>query len=282
MNNTYDKVYGFDMHTHSHNSLDSQCSISDMAKNAARNNLRGFAVTDHCDIADYKSLDLHKIIQGSIDEIESVSRLTNGPTILKGIEMGEAFWYPEIVSEILKKYDFDVVIGSVHAVKFKMYEMYYSKIDFSTIKNDVLNAYLEAYFNDMITMTEICDFDILAHLSCPLRYINGKYKRSVDLRKYEGKIKKILNNIINRSIALEINTSCVFNSSAYCEFMPEEWIIKMYKDMGGYLITTGSDAHIASNSANRFDELYNLLKRIGFKDTYYYKNRTAVKCPLKN
>ena len=60
--------------------------------------------------------------------------------------------------------------------------------------------------------------------------------------------------------------------------MPERRIIEMYKDMGGYLITTGSDAHIEENSANGFDMLYNMLKEIGFENTYYYKNRCAIQC----
>ncbi len=139
---------------------------------------------------------------------------------------------------------------------------------------------LDKYFDDMISMIEACDFDILAHLTCPLRYINGKYHMNADCKKYKDKIERILRYIIDRKIALEINTSCVYDGSGYCELMPEEWIIQMYKDMGGYLITTGSDAHIAKNSANSFDMLYKKLKEMGFKNTYYYKNRFAVQCAI--
>ena len=51
------------------------------------------------------------------------------------------------------------------------------------------------------------DFDILAHLTCPLRYIKGKYGIEVDITVFEEKISEILTLIIKREIALEVNTS---------------------------------------------------------------------------
>lgn len=103
----------------------------------------------------------------------------------------------------------------------------------------------------------------------------------VDCKMYENKIKNILERIIERKIALEINSSCVYEGSRYCELMPERWIIQMYKDMGGYLVTTGSDAHLAENSANGFDEMYSILRELDFKNTYYYKNRCPIQCTIK-
>ena len=267
----------FDMHTHSKHSHDSECEVADMASAALKNGLSGFAVTDHCDIEYFKTVDLNKLVKESIEDAEK----NNGDiVVLRGIEMGEAFWHKEIAEEILKKYDFDVVIGSVHAVKFDGYEMPYSVIDFSKMDKSDAERYMDKYFDDMMYMLENCDFDILAHMTCPLRYINGKYNVGIDCGLYENKIKNILKYIIKHKIALEINTSCVYNNSGYCEFMPERHIIEMYKNMGGYLITTGSDAHIAENSANSFDTLYSMLKEIGFKNTYYYKNRCAMQCAI--
>lgn len=265
------------MHTHSKHSHDSECEVADMASAALKNGLSGFAVTDHCDIEYFKTVDLNKLVKESIEDAEK----NNGDiVVLRGIEMGETFWHKEIAEEILKKYDFDVVIGSVHAVKFDGYEMPYSVIDFSKMDKSDAERYMDKYFDDMMYMLENCDFDILAHMTCPLRYINGKYNVGIDCGLYENKIKNILKYIIKHKIALEINTSCVYNNSGYCEFMPERRIIEMYKNMGGYLITTGSDAHIAENSANSFDTLYSMLKEIGFKNTYYYKNRCAMQCAI--
>ena len=56
---------------------------------------------------------------------------------------------------------------------------------------------------------------------------------------------------------------------------------QMYRDMGGYLITLGSDAHISQNSANSLDAAYEIIKEIGFENIYYYKNRRAIQCAVK-
>lgn len=269
----------YDMHTHSKNSHDSECDVFDMRAAAYGNGLAGFAVTDHCDIEYYETVDLDGLIKSSAADAKAADNESD-MTVLRGTEIGEGFWHRNVTEGIIEKFDFDVIIGSVHAVQFKDYDMPYSQIDFSKMGAEKLQKYLDKYFDDMISMIEACDFDILAHLTCPLRYINGKYHMNADCKKYKDKIERILRYIIDRKIALEINTSCVYDGSGYCELMPEEWIIQMYKDMGGYLITTGSDAHIAKNSANSFDMLYKKLKEMGFKNTYYYKNRFAVQCAI--
>lgn len=264
----------FDMHTHSKNSHDSQCEISDMAEAAQMRGLAGFAVTDHCDIEYYETQDLHGTAKNSIADAEKANK-EFGIKILKGIEVGEATWNKELADNIVQSYDFDVVIGSVHAAKYAGYEMPYSLIDFGEMGKESAKKYLDRYLDDMYEMTECFDFDILAHLTCPLRYMNGKYELNIDSRPYESKIKKILERIIEKGIALEINTSNICEGGKYCEFMPEEWIMKMYAELGGYLITVGSDAHIAQNSANAFDKAYEMLKRNGFKKAYFYEKRTA-------
>ena len=81
-------------------------------------------------------------------------------------------------------------------------------------------------------MIDFADFDILAHLTCPLRYIVGKYKIDIELSRYVDKIETILKKII-----------------------------KKYYDLGGYLITFGSDAHVAENASCGFDEAIENVKK---------------------
>lgn len=266
----------FDMHTHSKSSHDSQAEVEDVAKSAK---ICGFAVTDHCDIEFCNELDLNKIADSSISDAMKADEKSE-KTVLHGIEMGEAFWHREVEAEILQKHCFDVVIGSVHAVKFEGFEMPYSTIDFGKEGVEFSRKYLNKYFDDVYKMLNECNFDVLAHLTCPLRYINGKYLLNISCMDYKDKILKILAYIIEHKIALEINTSCVFEGSKYCEYMPEQWIIELYRAMGGYLITTGSDAHIAENAANSFDSLYSLLRELGFKNIFYFKNRLPIQCSL--
>lgn len=237
-------------------------------------------MTDHCDIEYYETIDISSAARASFDDAVSVNRNTD-LTVLCGVEIGEAAWHKNIAEQVIKEFDFDVVIGSVHAVKFDGYEMPYSQIDFEKMGRNTAAEYLDQYFDDVFEMIINCDFDILAHLTCPLRYINGKYGMDIDCKIYENKIKSILKCIIERKIALEINTSCIYDGSKYCELMPERWIIQMYKEMGGYLVTIGSDAHIAENSANCFDMPHSLLRELDFKNIYYYTDRFPVQCKIK-
>lgn len=270
----------YDMHTHSRNSHDSECSVSDMAKSERENGVSGFAVTDHCDIEYCESIDIDEVCRNSIAEAAGADR-ENDIEIFHGVEMGEAFWHKDFAESILEKYDFDVVIGSIHAVKFEGREVPYSKINFAEVGAETARRYMKKYFSDMLVMLENCEIDVLAHLSCPLRYINGKYGLGLRCEEFSEEITKILSFIIEHKTALEINTSCVFEGSGYCELLPEKKIIKQYKEMGGYLITTGSDAHVAANAANGFGELYGTLKELGFRNVFYYKNRCAVQCTIK-
>ncbi|MBQ4110911.1 MAG: histidinol-phosphatase HisJ family protein [Clostridia bacterium] len=265
----------FDMHTHTHNSHDGSGFAVDSAKSAKTKGISAIAVTDHCDIQYYIEHNVKKRIANSLKEAEKVNKLSSGtPEVLKGIEIGESIFNMEYTNDILLNHNYDVIIGSVHEVKHKKSDRPYSLIDFSDFSSEELNEFMHTYFDDVFTTLTTLPCDIMAHLTCPLRYINGKYNRSISSRDYEEQITKILEYIIKNSIAMEINTSGI--GTAFNTLMPDEWIIKKYYEMGGYLITLGSDAHISENIGNGFNEAIAFLKETGFKKCYYYKNRKAI------
>lgn len=266
-----------DMHTHSEYSHDSQCPISDMAANQSAKGTNAFAVTDHCDVFAWQDTDVLTPIKNSVKQAKKLSGST-GVEILSGVEIGEGFWYSHITDQLLKQCEYDVVIGSVHTVKFKGSELPYSQIDFSAMDTEEIYEFLDLYFDDVATMLQQHSCDIMAHLTCPLRYINGKYQRGIDCRRFEEKIRRILQYIIDHAIAMEINTSGIHE--AYNDFMPQEWIVQLYKELGGYLVTVGSDAHVAAKAANGFEEAYALLRKHGFRNVYYFKNRRCIQCSL--
>ena len=123
-------------------------------------------------------------------------------------------------------------------------------------------------------MMERCDMDVLTHLTCPLRYIVGKYNLTVDMTEYEDEIGEILSLAVDKHYALEINTSGI--GSFYGEYMPHESILRKFREKGGYLITLASDAHTADRVGNGFAEAAQMLKSIGFTNAYYYKQRMPI------
>ena len=120
-------------------------------------------------------------------------------------------------------------------------------------------------------MIEKTDFDVLSHLTCPLRYINGKYGRNIEIRHFEKEILGIFDQIIRKDIPLEINTSGI--GSFYSQYMPDVSLIRTYKNMGGKLITLASDAHVPQNVGNAFPVTRSVLQDIGFDGYCVFRKR---------
>lgn len=263
------EMHFYDMHTHSLYSHDSTCPIEEMAEAQIKQGVAAFAVTDHCGYVDARDVDDAYFAAG-----EAAIKYADKIEILRGLEIGEGIWDLSLSEFLASKHEFDVVIGSVHAVRYSGMTNAYSAIDFSDIPENVLYGFMSQYFEDVYETAVKVPCDILAHLTCPLRYINGKYGRDFDIRKFWDIIERILLHIIEHSIALEINTSCI--NTPFNSFMPDEWIAEKYRSMGGYLVTLGSDAHVSQNAANGFQEAVLMLKKLGFTHCYYYKNRKPV------
>ena len=87
----------------------------------------------------------------------------------------------------------------------------------------------------------------------------------------------ILQELIDRGIALEVNFSGYPNTGITS---PHQWIIQMYRDMGGYLICMATDAHSPGRTGAGYEQGVQLLKDMGFRHVFYYKNRKPVPCTL--
>lgn len=264
-----------DMHMHTEHSPDSKARFSDMCESAINKGLKTIAITDHLNIEflsdDY---DVFECITGSHRDIDENGGKYEGKLkILKGVEVGEYILHPEYAAKCLESLDYDVVIGSVHQVRIKGLEYPYAQVDFSKFTEPELYHFLDVYFEDLAENLESYDFDILAHLTCPLRYINGKFHRGVDITGYYDRIDAILKRVIEKDIALELNTSGFGTEVCY---LPNEEILKRYIDFGGRKITIGSDAHAPENIGKGFDEAVELLKGFGIDRIYSFEKRRAV------
>jgi histidinol-phosphatase (PHP family) len=153
-----------------------------------------------------------------------------------------------------------------------------SKFDFGSVDDRAVLEYLDGYMDASIYIAEKLDVDVLAHLTYIFRYINGKYKKNVDWHIQEEKIRRVFRALIARGIALEINTSCV--GSFYDEWLPNREIVDIYIEMGGRLITLGSDAHKSEKIGTGFDEVMDYLRRKGIEYLVYYKNRKPYRYNL--
>ncbi|MBE6607373.1 MAG: histidinol-phosphatase HisJ family protein [Ruminococcaceae bacterium] len=276
-----------DMHTHSRNSHDAKFPVMDICKAEIEAGVKIMAVTDHCDsflCRDNAGFDMYSNIVASYKEALAANEEAGDKCeVLTGIELGEGFWYPAYTKKVLGLMPYDVVIGSVHAVMCPLVEgktgtkIAFSQIAWENVSEEEIADFFDRYFDDVLTCVQTQDIDIMAHLGCTKGYIVRKKALNVDLHPYEDKIRKIFEVIIKRGIAMEVSTSPYADTGLY---YPDEWIIKMYREMGGYLVTMSSDAHSPKKAGNRFAETAEMLREMGFKNIFYYKNRRSYQCTL--
>jgi len=258
-----------DMHTHSEFSHDSQCPIEDMWAKQRENGTLPFAVTDHCETLKYKQIDIFTPIAQAAKKVEDLNAAHADNNILMGVEIGDGFLYPEVTKKVLELCEYDVVLGSAHFIKTDGLDESFADVDFSKVDIDTIKRYLDDYFADLLKNIDTVDIDILTHLTYPFRYVVEKYKREVDVFDWMPQMKEILARIIEKGVALEVNTAYTNGKTT----VPPPEILQIYYDMGGRLITLGSDAHVAANASAWFKEAVAILKEIGFTETYYYRKR---------
>lgn len=264
----------FDNHLHTEHSHDSTAPMEEMIRAAIAQGLGGIAITEHCDMEYYHTIPVFEPTRASVRQARELQeKYRDKLKILAGVEICETIWEPEASDAFLRELAFDVVIGSVHAVLFEDATEPYSHINFAKWSHERIGAYLHQYFADMIKMIHTTSFDILAHLTCPLKYILRQTSFRFELDEYRDEIGEILSLLIGRGIALELNAS-----GYRCEMgvpMPDEEILRMYRLMGGNRVSLASDAHVPGDVGVPFDTAVALLRRCGFTQTVYFEDRVC-------
>lgn len=262
----------FDIHNHSTFSHDAVCTMESLCKAVAGKGLDGIAITDHGDIQDYRKESDLDHIHASVKEARRLGTVFgDGLKVLSGVELGEAVWEPKKAAEFVKSADLDVVLGSVHSVRYKNIWESFSRIDFSGWSLAELDGYMRQYFEDMEETVWKVDYDVLTHLSNPLKYINGRYGRGISLEPYIVRIEQILKCAADKGLALEINTA--LKGTSYDVTMPEWEIIRLFKELGGKYVSIGSDAHAEDRGANRLDYALSLAWHGGFTHYVWFEHR---------
>ena len=258
-------MYLYDCHTHTKFSPDGLGEMNDMLQSAINRNLNEIYFTDHLDIGDYyQDLDLESYSK----KIVQLKDLYSDKIKIKlGIEFGLQPDLSEQFKSISEKYKFDLIIGSTHMVN-KM-DICYHKADFfgSLSQKD---AYL-SYFEEILkSVNEINEFDIYGHLDYVIRYGDFENK-CLDYETFQEILDEILMSIIKKGKGIEINTSGYRYGLG--SFHPNIQIVKRYKELGGQIITIGSDAHTPEHIAYEFKKANNMLKELGFKYITTFENR---------
>ncbi|MGN0589720.1 MAG: histidinol-phosphatase HisJ family protein [Ruminiclostridium sp.] len=261
----------FDLHTHTSFSFDGEYGAEEMVFRAYELGIEYYAITDHLEINEYHLPEFRypEILREAKSVIPDLTEKYSGKIhLIKGIELGQPVHDTALAERLLAEGDYDYIIGSCHMIRGYR-DFYFLDYD----ENDPVRL-LDMYFDELIEMAEWGKFDTLAHITYPLRYIVGDKGKAIDMSRYEKQIERLFSLIIEKNIALEINTSGLRQSIG--ETLPGEDLLRKYYDMGGRLITMGSDAHKPEDIGKGIAEGIALAKKIGFTAVSVYKKRKPI------
>lgn len=269
-----------DLHTHSVNSFDAENTVDEMCRAAIARGLEAIAVTDHCEApfiscgedCEFGSFD-RQIPQSVRDAHQAAEKYKGKLRVLCGMELGEPMHDPEQTAHALGYGEFDFILASVHNLRGRD-DFYF--MDFSKVSVDEI---LREYFDELAETAAFPDFDSLAHLTYPLRYIVERTGVYPDLSPYTGQIENIFKILMKNQKALEINVSGLFKPMNTT--LPDLPLLRMYRELGGRLITVGTDAHTAAMVGKGLEEGLSAAREAGFDSYAVYRSHTPRLIPIK-
>ena len=260
-----------DQHVHSYYSFDCEESIEAYLDKATKLGLSYFVLTDHCDF-NYldEDKDLFFDIKKQDKELNELQLKYPNIKILRGIETGYKPNALDRLKELIDNNRFDVINLSLHESDGIDY---FLKEEFKKLGIDKT---LSIYFQRQVEMARDYDnYDVLCHLDYGFKtaYL---IDNTLKIEKYEGYISKIMEEVIKKDKALELNLKVQ-------EVLPTEhteYILNLYKRLGGEHLTMSSDAHEVARFCKGFDKYIEIIKKAGFTHLTYFINRKKYSFPI--
>jgi histidinol-phosphatase (PHP family) len=259
-----------DCHTHTNISpdADKRATVEMYCKKAKTWDLKALAVTEHLEVNRY---------QEEKDNFEkSMSVNTNSkknyPFLISGLELGQATQDFETAEKILSDNRLDFVIGSIHELP--------GREDFAFINYHNVNVktLLKENFLEILKLCKWGKFDVLGHLTYVLRYMS-KAGVTADLQPYNDIIAECFRELIDKGKGIEINTSGLRQN--YGKTFPSLKYIKLFKDLGGDVISVGSDAHRSFDLCSGVKEGAELALEAGFRYFTVFRERKPIKISIE-
>lgn len=258
-----------DYHTHTIYSDDSEYLMEDCIKDAIDMGMKEICFTDHVDYGIKDDWDLvrtgkstkkfHNVDYDSyFKEIEFLqNKYKKQIAIKKGLEFGMQMHTISDFQNVYNKYPMDFVILSIHQVNNK--EFWTNEFQ----KGHTESEYYQVYYEEMYRVIQnYHDYSVIGHIDMLKRYDAKDGYNS--FQEHYDIITKILKYVIDDGKGIELNTSSI--RYGLDELMPSKELLKLYLDLGGKIITLGSDSHSKSHLLNsHIEEMKQVLKEIGYR-----------------
>lgn len=258
-----------DYHVHTQFSDDSVYPMEQVVKDAVQMQMDEICFTDHVDYGIKDDWDCGHTIRyrgeeplANVDypayfaKIRRLQESYDGQIVIKcGLEFGMQVHTIPAYEALFHKYPLDFVILSVHQVE----DQEFWTQDFQRGKSQ--QEYQERYYEEMLRVVQkYQDYSVLGHMDLITRYDQqGPYP----FAKIEPVITEILKTVIAHGKGLELNTS--YHRYRLKDTTPSVDILKLYRRLGGEVITIGSDSHQPEHLGTFINEAKQLLKSLGYR-----------------
>lgn len=269
-----------DYHVHTEFSDDSVYPMEDVVKDAIRMGIDELCFTDHVDYgvkADWDSGEEIEYRNGEplanvdypkyAEQIRQMQYLYGDQiTIRMGMEFGIQMHTVPQYEALYRRYPFDFIILSVHQVEDKEFWTQ----DFQ--RGRTQQEYNERYYQEVLDLVNhYQNYSVLGHLDLIVRYDEAGTYPFQDVRPC---IEKILKKVIENGKGIEVNTSS--HRYGLSDMTPSKEILKLYQELGGRIITLGSDSHKPAHLGAYINETKRTLKDMGFREFCTYEKMQPV------
>ena len=256
----------FDFHMHSTVSFDGHDSATQMLQAAADAGLKEICFTDHIDyFVNVEKQDW--VFDTGVYNVAYDGLSHPAVKIRRGMEFGLKPYNAPMLKEDLKRREFDFVLGSVHFVDEK--DVYYAEYWDGLTVFQAERRYLE----EILACVQVHeDFDVLGHLTYISKCRAHPSPRPVPMDAHREIIDEILRILAQKGKGMEMNTSGVDRCG---DFLPYDGYFRRFRELGGEIVTVGSDAHTASRVGQYTSQACEILKNI-FGYVCTFENRKPI------
>lgn len=264
-------MYLADYHFHTRCSADSTATLTQQAKAAMAAGVREICVTDHWNLLDQQGKRLSTVYDWTrpLEQLHRLRRRWPGKLELRlGIEVGNGVLEPQAVDASLELPELDFVIGSLHSQSAAAGGRGIFTVAHGCTRREEGVALMEDYMDLLEELADTDGYDVLGHVIYPLRYLPPEFE--LDLRPWWDRLAEIFRRVIARGRGIECNTSAGATV--------EQWrdVLALYRDLGGEVLTLGSDAHKPAHMAAAFPQAVELIRTLGFRYLCVYRQRTPL------
>lgn len=254
-------MYLADYHVHSRVSPDASASMTEMAEAAIRLGFQELCFTDHVEPIRFGTTVPRESYDWApmLAEFRAAQAAAGDRITLRlGAELGDAVWGIDRMERMLSQAPaLDFCIGSIHTLSEQMdgRDLYF----LSPRDEAETQACLADYLGQVKKLAEWGKFQVLGHLTLPLRYLNENRGMRVSFDGFEPEMEEIFRVIIPKGIGIELNTNRGNTP------LPDGKWLRMYRSLGGEIVTLGTDAHAPEAVGCAVREGQALLRACGFR-----------------